>query len=1576
MSTTTESSRLALWKSNLVERAVADPLLDAATEHVGIAFAVDAVALANVLATGASFRIEPGAACDLETGRLRTPMIASALVGRLRRIARAAKTARAATGEAVVWLALGELSWIDITGVSHPAPLALWPVELIARDGDFEVVPLAREPRGNAVLAARLHREFDFEMPATFELTAWSDAAASFALTRPGWGVRRAVSLGVFALDRETIARDVADIELAAHPLLERLATRATTPKMTLPPASATDVVAPLDADASQLAAIAAAGEGASFVLVGPPGTGKSQTIANLVAHCATQGKSVLVVSDKPAAREVIQARLAAVGLGELCLPLDAGRAAVVTQLGRVLDRAFRPGSGPNGVDPRLGELRGALDRHAVALHHAGPFGRPLHEVIGRLVELRTTPNAALAERDATGLDRGSFDRRKLAVEALARAAVPVEPVGTHPWRASLLERWPLAADDHEDRRRRTLATLAEARLAAEELADAAREVVALVPGLVAQSADQLGALGTLAAIAATSPRPGAELLTQLRSTRGDELGERVALIRARGTGTVEVPRDPAAFLAVAARHRTLALEVDDRFTDAVDQLDVGALWAQLKKWTASVAPLRYVALRTVRAEVRSAALPGELHSDQAMIDALEGAIAERACRAALTAAAEPARRWFGELGGDPLVLDLSKVDAAVGWAGELRKAFDVAEVPEPLRANAWRALVAQVASTPTAGDDLGVFARAADAVHRWQLAVVALAETTGIPVAALGPTPAAYPDHLANLTEQATYLEQAIDQLRDWVGFHAARRDARAAGVGPAIAAIEGGDLGAAELAPAWERATLLAWGDAELADQADLASFHGAAHHAAVAAYADLDRAAVALARTRAIARLADRVPARRGSSDPEVAVLVEALACNTRALVDPAAPVVALRDLFAQMPSLLGKLAPCLIASPLAVARDLDRALPRFDVVVFDEASQLPVAHALGAIARAGALVVCGDPRQLAPADGSESLLAACQAAQLPELALATHYRSRHEDLFATANRLAYGDRLAAFPVAQGSSELGVTWKRVDAIYDRATGQNRAEAEAVVAEVCARLRDPVQRTRTLAVATFATAQRDLISELLDAACTADCAIDGGFEIAAEAVLVETVDTLQGHERDVVIVAIGYGSDADGHLGTSFGTLAEPDGERAAVVAFTRAREQLVIVSSFAPEDLPVDAPLGVRHVAETIAFARAGGGASRGDDVPASPITAAIARALGERGWSVRHQVGCGAYKLDLAVVDPNDPERYVLAIEHDGRAYAGAPAARDRDRLRAQVLASLGWRLHRIWTLDWWGDTERELQRAHGAIVSSIAASRTRRAPTPVTTRARSASGRHVASAPAVVKIPPKASDLTLPTSVPELAPELITLATGSGPQELVDAASAPIRVKRGSIAIGPYSAALIPAGRRAPDDMFAPRHVAELGKVVEQVLAAEAPMHLQLLARRVGAYFGIGRLSQRVTDQVKHALLGRARWGGEDGIVWRLDQDPTMVPAVRVAGQGAEARRGIDEVPLAELASAARIVVERAGGIAATDLVRDTARLLGFARITPDVTARIDIGVRLATQRELIKLDDGRASIPS
>ncbi len=1555
-------ARLEGWKLSLLDLSSENRLLDARDGKTIIGLPdVDPVRIAFALASGSSLAIDASDTTGLEPGRLRVALPADELAHRLTAIRRLAKAQAADCGVHALWLGLGILHYEGRT-----APLALWPIELLD-DGMRVASAGGNELRFNHTLGAVLRHQLQLVLPEGNDLAALLDAAEAIAVTRPGWRVERATLLGSFSFANLTMWSDATEA-LLARPLVEKLAARAGFAG--LPPAIG-DAIAPLDADHAQLAAIGAAGAGATLVVQGPPGTGKSQTIANLIVHAATLGKSVLFVTEKTAALEVVRQRLAAVGLGELCLALGGDRESLHAALSRVIDRTFRPGTGPSGQDARLAELRLALDGFTTAFHRVGPFGRSVHEALGRLVELRTAPRAELADPDAIALDRSTFDRRKVLAEQLSAAALPVEPVATHPWRASTLDRW---APDQRDA---ALAALVETQAAALDLLTTSTEVVALVPGAVARTASQLEALGALAALAATSPRPGAELLTQLKSTRGDELGERIALIRARGTGAIEIPRDPAAFLAVAQRHRALVREVEDRFTSAVTDLDAPGAWTQLRKWTGSVAPLRFVALRATRDAVRAAAMPGGLVTDDAMIIALESVIAERACRAALMGAAEPAKRWFGELGGDPLALELDKIDAGVGWAAELRRAFDAVEVTgnDATRTAAWRALVAQVAAVPGDSVELPpIFARLADAVARWQRALDVLARDTGIPRAHL----AGGADHLAVLREQLEILTGAIDGLRDWVTFHATRRGALAAGLGPVVPAIERGDLGAAELADAWERATLLAWADAELAETPALAEFHGPTHHAHVAAFADLDRGALALARARALVRLAERMPKSLGEPDPELAILLAALKRPTGlAAADAARPAlddrglppggsaaegrrggIDIRALLASIPTLLARIAPCVQASPLDVAQLLDPAL-RFDLVVFDEASQLPVSHALGALGRADAAIIVGDSRQLEIGD---SILAAAIAAGVPQLELTTHYRSKHEDLIARSNARYYANKLTVFPAAQPSPDLGISLRIID------SGDAALEAQAIVGDALARLRDPGQRGRSIAIVAFDGATVERIEDLLDDAALV-------LEPGQEPVLVKHVDAVQGDERDVVLVALGDGA------------LADP---RRLNVATTRAREQMILFSRIAPEDATGD-------LAELLAFAKgegrrsslddrglaAGGSAAEGrrgwiDEQPASPVTAAIARTLVERGWIVRHRVGSGAYRLDLAVVDPNDADRYILAIEHDGASYASAPAARDRDRLRAQVLGQLGWRLHRVWSFDWWADPEREIQRAHGAIVAALAASRQRRAP--------------VAPARPVKKIARGSAPIVAPGTAPSATPSAIeaaptakvlvtlenqiTLASGSGPAAITDIATAPVRIPKGAIAIGPYLAAAIPAGRRAPDDMFAPRHASELGKVIEQVLAAEAPMHLDRLARRVGAYFGIGRLSQRVTDQVKAALAGRGRYGEEQGIVWRNDQDPTSIPSVRVAGAGPEAKREIEEVPLSELAAAARIVVERAAATGATELVRDVARLLGIARITDKVNERVAHGVRIAAQRELIKIADGRATLPA
>jgi hypothetical protein len=1440
------TARLDRWTQSLFDKA--DRLLDLA-DH-GIAIPGDPVRLVFSLVGGSRLPLaetdDPALAAVVRTGR-------DAL----------------ADGEHVLWLAIGALTYLDQPQAGrearvHTAPLVLWPIGL-ERDGGIVklVASPERAPRLNDALIAAYANELAQLSTTELDLVHVLDAADELCAANPGWSTERSARLVTFSFAELDMWKDLAAKDLTgpdASVPLQWLLGELTPPAL---PPLATDYVVPLDADGSQMAAIAAAAAGASFVLQGPPGTGKSQTIANLLVQCASQGTSVLVVSDRVAALEAIHKRLAAVGLGEVC-----------AIAGQPIERSSRPHvNAPAGaavVRTRLAEVAASLDGHVRALHGAARSGFTVHEAMARLVELRTTPRAALAEADAASLDRATFERRKRAVTELGDAALAVEPVAQHPWRASALAAW---TADGTLRATQAIETASDATSA---LLAAIDGIAKLIPGLVMRTPEQLRAVGMLAQLAASSPRPGSELLTGPRGRAGN-LDEELALIRARGGGTLETPRDPISFITIAQRHRALVAEVAGSFGEAPDAIDAAELWAQLKKWTTSMGPLRYLALRTARAAVKARLLPGGVTPDAAMVTSLEAVIAERACRTALLAAAEPAARWFGALGGDVLAVDLDKLAAALAWTAELRKAFDQVTVQfgDPGRQTAWRALVAQVAAGPDENNDLFAFAKLADAVARWEPATAELSIATGISAALL----AAGPDHLITLRAQISQLAVAVGSLAEWARFHLARRAAVDAGIQAPIVAIERGDLEARELALAWERATLLAWADAAVKRTPELAHFDGGRHHQLVTSFADLDRGAMAVMRGR------------------------------------------------------LPKLAPCVLATPQAVARC---ALPMFDLVVFDESSRLPVAHALGALARARAAIIVGDVRQPVPSDGAHGLLDVALSAGMPELVLTTHYRSRHHDLFAFANRRYYFDLVEVYPAA--ASGGGLAWRQVAGAAD-GTGANRVEAEDIIADVKARLAD--QPNASLAIVALSRAQQHLIEDLLEASA---------LRSTGEPILVGTPDRLQGEERDVVWFSVGEQAD-------SLGALAHPGAERWLAVAATRARSHFVIVSSFAPEAVDADAPAAARGVAELMSFARAGGTPIVNDAPAASAVTAAIARALGERGWTLRHRVGLGASAVELAVVDPDDPTRCVLAIEHDGTAYSGAQGTRERDRLRVQVLAQLGWRTHRVWCLDWWLDPERETMRAHGAIVAAVAASRQKKQGSgPVSTRRRHAAG----------SIAAEVSDQRTPATPPAIA-------EGSGPKPNTGSGPTP-RIPRGAITIGPYTAAAIPCGRRVPDDMFAGRHVGELAKVVEQVLAAEAPIHVELLARRVAAYFGVGRVTPRIVEQIRSVLDGRGQIGDEPDVVWRADQDPASVQSVRVAGNNAVAVRDITEIPLSEVASAARLVVERASGLSSADLVRDCARLLGFARITEKVTGRVARGVELAATRELIAIENGRAHL--
>ena len=462
--------------------------------------------------------------------------------------------------------------------------------------------------------------------------------------------------------------------------------------------------------------------------------------------------------------------------------------------------------------------------------------------------------------------------------------------------------------------------------------------------------------------------------------------------------------------------------------------------------------------------------------------------------------------------------------------------------------------------------------------------------------------------------------------------------------------------------------------------------------------------------LTRQELVARLSARIPV--GDRDPqlssELTLLRKRIANKGRGTT--------IRNIIDQMPTLLPRLCPVMLMSPLSVAQYIDMDAPKFDLVVFDEASQMPTNEAVGALCRAKAAVVVGDPMQMPPTsffsvsstddeeadqDDLESILDDCISLSMPSRYLDWHYRSKHESLIDFSNQHYYNGRLTTFP-SSDDMVSHVTWQYVEGFYDYGkTRTNRAEAEAIVTEAIQRMQTSPQRS--LGIIAFSKQQSDLIEDILNETLAAYPELDQLNQEADEPLFVKNLENVQGDERDVILFSVGYGPDKDGKLSMNFGPLNKIGGERRLNVAVSRARYEMKVFSTLRPEQIDERRTQseGVLGLKKFLKFASNGinGGNESNDRHEASLIATQLADALRHKGYDVRLGVGSSTSRIDVAVVDPVHPNRYLLGIVCDGEGYFSMKTARDREVVQPTMLHMLGWRLVHVWAGDWllWPDT---------------------------------------------------------------------------------------------------------------------------------------------------------------------------------------------------------------------------------------------------------------------------------------
>jgi very-short-patch-repair endonuclease len=437
--------------------------------------------------------------------------------------------------------------------------------------------------------------------------------------------------------------------------------------------------------------------------------------------------------------------------------------------------------------------------------------------------------------------------------------------------------------------------------------------------------------------------------------------------------------------------------------------------------------------------------------------------------------------------------------------------------------------------------------------------------------------------------------------------------------------------------------------------------------------------------------------------------------------------------LRRLFSDAPNVLLALRPCWMASPLSVSQIIPGDRPHFDVVVFDEASQVLPEDAVTSLLRGRGAVVAGDRRQLPPttffaagddeldADesgatgGFESILDVMSAFLDPAWSLDWHYRSRDEALIAYSNHRIYGGRLITFP---GPGLRKAVRHELVAHDPNQAGQEQSSSREVRRVVELIMKHARERpAESLGVITMGITHAKRIEMELDRERQGRADVEEFFAAnKSERFFVKNLERVQGDEREAIILSVGYSKNEAGRLVYRFGPLLQQGGERRLNVAITRARRRMTVVSSFSHVDMDPEYPKdGVRHLRAYLEYAASGGrslGLGAATDVPLNDFEQSVFDALTARGLKLVGQVGSSKYRIDIVAMHPEKPGRFVLAIECDGASYHSAPTARDRDRLRQQQLEALSWRFCRIWSTDWFLRREEEIQRVLKAFEAAL------------------------------------------------------------------------------------------------------------------------------------------------------------------------------------------------------------------------------------------------------------------------
>jgi hypothetical protein len=819
------------------------------------------------------------------------------------------------------------------------------------------------------------------------------------------------------------------------------------------------------------------------------------------------------------------------------------------------------------------------------------------------------------------------------------------------------------------------------------------------------------------------------------------------------------------------------------------------------------------------------------------------------------------------------------------------------------------------------------------------------------------------------------TDILENVESIKDWITYLKCDTECREKGLASVCDAYKNG-IPNDQLLVIYLRSIYQAIILSVIENDPVLNGFTGISFNEKIMQFKKMDEEFMELTRHEMVYQLTSKLPSSQDSVEinKELNILRRAISSNGRG--------ISIRSLFEQIPEVLTKLCPCMLMSPISAAQYLQAENDLFDIVIFDEASQLPTCKAVGVLARAKNAVIVGDPNQMPPTsffagnmvdednldiEDLDSILDDCLALGMPSAYLRWHYRSRHESLIAFSNQEFYENSMLTFP-SVNDRERRVRMRKIDGFFDRGkTRVNVNEAKAIVEEIKRRYQDPELRKQSIGVVTFNISQQTLIEDMLQEEYQKDVKFDQWANTGEESLFVKNLENVQGDERDIILFSVAFGPNAEGKMSLNFGPLNKNGGWKRLNVAVSRARSEMVVFTSMTADmiNLKRTKAKGVEALRDFLEFAQKGQLQSKNIEKNMEErqgIMEHICQMLNEHGYKYQRSVGHSKFKIDIAVMNPYKEEEYLLGIMLDGESYRQSSNTKDREVAQISVLKGLGWDIYRIWTLDWWDNKEKELKKLIDCLDYKKDAAYDVCAKGEVSTEET-----EFIKESECIEDTQKIKDI--PVQEPKITKHFAE-------QDHVIKSNMNLTKPNQDVESLYHKESYISADLImtdiSTDEYVQSKNKKMITEKIQQIIDTEAPVSYDTLVKKTLRSFNIARSSPKTLEATQKALkIANTQMNKQQGVkfYWRKDQDPSAYYSFR-EDKNANTRRSANDICQQELKNAVCMTLLEKGRMKKEDLIKATIRTMGYARSSNVLVSAVERGLKYAQKTgEIVEAEE-------